>query len=68
MTNIKCQSLTMCTATQESCDIVPSDCVQIKPNNKNVFNYFSQHNIQQSVQTNMHTLDEYIQHQPPHVR
>ena len=68
MTNIHCQSLTMCTVIQESCDIIPSDCVPIKPNNKNVFKYLSQHNIQQLVKTNIRTLDEYIQHQPPHIR
>ena len=68
MTNIKCQSLTLCTVTQESCDIIPSDCVPIKPNNNKVFKYSSQNNIQQSVQTNIRTLDEYIQHQPLHIR
>ena len=57
MTNIKCQSLTLCTATQESYDIISSFCVPIKPNNNNVFKCFSQNNIQQSVQTNIRTLD-----------
>ena len=33
-----------------------------------VFKYFSQHNIQSSIQKSIRTLDEYIHQQPPHIR
>ena len=68
MTNTTCQSITLCTATQEQCDILPSDCVPIQQNNNKVFKYYPQHNIQSSISTTIRTLDEYIHQQPPHIR
>ena len=59
MTNIQCQSITLCTATQESCDTIPSDCVLIQPNSKQVFKYLSQHNMPSSIPTIIRTLDKY---------
>ena len=68
MTNIQCQSITLCTGTHESCDTIPSDCVPIQPNSKEVFKYLPQHNIQSSISPIIRTLDEYIQHKPSHIR
>ena len=68
MTITTCQSITLCPATQEQCDIIPSDCVPIQKNHNKVFKYFHQHNTQSSIPTTIRTLDEYIHQQPPHIR
>ena len=68
MINIQCQSITLCTGTQESCDTIPSDCVPIQLNSKQVFKYLPQYNIQPSISPIIRTLDEYIQHKPSHIR
>ena len=68
MKHTKYQSITLYTVTREQCDIIPSDCVLIQQNHNKVFKYFYQHNIQSSIQTNIRTLNEYIHHNPPHIR
>ena len=68
MTNIQCQSITLCTATQESCDTIHCDCVSIQLNSRQVFKYLSQHNMPSSIPTIIRTLDKYIQHKPSHIR
>ena len=49
MTDTTRQNITICTATQEQCDLLPSDCVPIQKNRNKVFKYFSQHNIKSSI-------------------
>ena len=68
MTNIQCQSIILCTGKQESCDTIPSECVPIQPNSKQVFKNLPQHNIQSSISPIIRTLDKYIQHKPSHIR
>ena len=66
MTTLKCQSLTLCTATQETYNNIPIDCVLINKK-KHVFKYLSQHNIQSPIKIFICTLDGHILNKSPHI-